>query len=141
MLKIALPIALATAGALVVLIRRRWVVVTVVGTSMTPTLRPGQRVVARRVRRNGFGAGDIVVFRPPESGRRFNQPEFRVKRVAALEGDPIPSWMIGVRGTDGVNELVPHGHVVVSGDANDSEDSRQLGYIDCSDIVALVRRG
>jgi signal peptidase I len=134
---------LAGAGliALVIALRgwlaRRWIVVTVEGHSMSPTLRHGQRVFARR--RSPLDAcahGDIVVFEVPGARVRAASggPRHRVKRIAAIAGDPVPSWAHPALGTG----PVPPGHVVVSGDNARSQDSRQLGFIDQAAIVAVL---
>jgi signal peptidase I len=147
----SLPIALAflagAAGALVTLAlvawaRRRWIAVVVAGSSMSPTLRDGERLLAHRVR-SADGAqyrhGDIVVFRaaPDLTARRTDRPSYRVKRIVALAGDPLPSWAR----TAGASELVPRGSVLVHGDNRAaSESSREFGPIDVRSIVAIVRR-
>jgi signal peptidase I len=136
-------VLLASAGliALMIALRgwlaRRWIVVTVEGHSMSPTLRHGQRVVARR--RSPLDVcehGDIAVFEVPDVRVRAASggPRHRVKRIAALAGDPVPSWARPALG-DG---LVPPGHVVVSGDNARSQDSRHLGFIDQAAIVAIL---
>jgi signal peptidase I len=127
--------------------RRRWMVVTVEGNSMAPTLQHGQRLLARRLGRGrsrgpGFSRSDIVVFvLPPEQARALMTEDLvhRVKRVAALEGDPVPEWAREALCAD-AQARVPPGKVVVSGDNPRSQDSRQLGYIDADAIVAVVRR-
>lgn len=63
----------------------------------------------------------------------------RVKRVAALEGDPVPEWARETLSSD-AQARVPPGKVVVSGDNPRSQDSRQLGYLDADAIVAFVRQ-
>jgi hypothetical protein len=50
--------------------------------------------------------------------------------VAAVEGDPLPSWLVEASpNTDPEGGVVPAGFLVVCGDAERSEDSRQLGFI------------
>lgn len=107
-----------------------WVRVTVRGDSMAPTLRDGQRVLARRLVR-GPRRHEVIVFRVPD-------PELphRVKRVAAVAGDPVPEWLAPA--LPGVVR-VPDGFVAVVGDNPRSQDSRQLGLIDRHDVVAAVR--
>ena len=59
-------------GALMGLAVRRWMVASarVVSSSMEPTLRPGQRLVVRRLRTAGRVArGDLVLVRSAEVGR------------------------------------------------------------------------
>jgi signal peptidase I len=107
-----------------------WIRVTVVGQSMSPTLRDGQRLLARRLRRNPR-RGEVIVFRVPED----EELPCRIKRVAAIAGDPVPDWL-----TPTLPELarIPAGSVAVVGDNPRSQDSRQLGLVDCHDIVGAV---
>jgi signal peptidase I len=135
---------LAVGLVLPLYVRRRWVVVTVEGNSMSPTLHHGQRLVARRVGRGragrpGFSRADIVVFIvPPEMAVAEENLNHRVKRVAAIAGDPVPEWARSALSAD-EHTRVPAGKVVVSGDNARSQDSRQLGYIDADAIIAVVR--
>lgn len=116
--------------ALVVVVRRRFTTATVRGTSMTPTFADGTRVLA--VRRRDYRPGDVIVFRVRRAGRR--DLAGRIKRVAAVPGDPVPDWM------PGGHDTVPAGHVVVVGDNPRSQDSRHLGYIPRSLIAGRVVR-
>jgi signal peptidase I len=95
-------------------LRARYVVVTVVGHSMEPTFRDGERFVARR-RNRELQVGDVVVFVPP-----VVEPDvaYRVKRVAAIAGDKL----------------------FVVGDNPNSQDSRHYGYVDVGAVVAVTRR-
>jgi signal peptidase I len=106
-----------------------WLRVTVVGNSMSPTLRDGQRLLARRLRRNPR-RGEVIVFRVSDE----TLPH-RIKRVAAIAGDPVPDWLTPV-----LPDLshVPSGRVAVVGDNPRSQDSRQLGLVDCRDILGAV---
>lgn len=124
--------------------RRQWLVVTVTGNSMSPTLHDGQRLVARRLSGEGYARSDIVVFLlPPEFLREASEdsedPVHRVKRIAAVAGDPVPEWAREALGAD-EHTRVPPGKVVVSGDNARSQDSRQLGYVDARSIIAVVRQ-
>jgi len=124
---IALAIALAIAG-LGLAARRRWMVVTVRGHSMEPTLYDGERLVARRWSRAARPAvGDVVVFLPDALG-------YRVKRVAGVAGEVAPPWMAACAG-----EPIPEGHIIVRGDNPRSEGSRELGYIAVDSIIARRR--
>jgi signal peptidase I len=115
-------------GAATLIARRRWMIVTVRGHSMTPTLHSGERLVVRRWSRGATPAvGDVIVFLPDELG-------YRIKRVAAIAGDPVPAWL----GRD-TGACIPAGHVVVRGDNPRSEGSRELGYIPIGAIVARHR--
>ncbi|GAB2847724.1 S26 family signal peptidase [Lentzea nigeriaca] len=108
-----------------------WIRVTVRGNSMAPTLHDGQKLVARRLLRRSPRRREVIVFRVPD-------PELphRIKRVAAVAGDAVPDWLAPtLPGTP----HVPAGFVAVEGDNPRSQDSRQLGLIDCRDIVGTVR--
>ena len=127
----ALAVTIGVVGALAaagLYARRRWMVVTVRGHSMTPTLHSGERLLVRRWPRGGIpGVGDVIVFLPDERGPR-------IKRVAAIAGDPVPAWL----GRD-AGARIPAGHVIVRGDNPRSEGSRELGYIPIATIVAWHR--
>ncbi|MFG1647678.1 S26 family signal peptidase [Amycolatopsis sp. NPDC049252] len=113
---------------LVVLLRRRYVVARVRGFSMSPTFRDGERVVATR--RRHYRVGDVIVFRPRSAA---TDVAWRIKRIAAVAGDPVPAWLE----TD--HPVVPAGRVVVVGDnPGHSQDSRQLGYIEISGVAGAV---
>ena len=107
-----------------------WIRVTVRGNSMSPALRDGQKLLARRLFRRPRH-DEVIVFRVPD-------PELphRVKRVAAVAGDPVPAWLAET--LPGLAH-VPDGFVAVVGDNPRSQDSRQLGLIDCRDVVGAVR--
>ncbi|MEV4380403.1 S26 family signal peptidase [Streptosporangium sp. NPDC049644] len=83
--------------------RRSYVVITVDGTSTTPTLTDGDRVLVRRRRLDRVGRGDVVVLEPPPdpSGRYMPGPSgpdgrhWNIKRVAALPSDPVPAVPTG----------------------------------------------
>ncbi len=73
-------------GALLGLAVRRWVAspARVESSSMEPTLRPGQRLVVRRLRpAERVARGDVVLIRSPELGRVV------VKRAIGLAGERI----------------------------------------------------
>lgn len=81
-------------GALMGLAVRRWMVASarVVSSSMEPTLRPGQRLVVRRLRTAGRVArGDLVLVRSAEVGRVV------VKRAIGLPGE-----LVAIDGQGGV---------------------------------------
>jgi signal peptidase I len=122
-------------------LQRRWIVVTVQGDSMAPTLQHGQQIVARRAGASApVRRGDVVVFRlsPMQVQEQVSERlVHRVKRVAAVAGDPVPTWM--GRPDGGQSQRVPPGCIVVAGDNARSQDSRHLGYVDGSAIVAVLK--
>ncbi|HJQ02958.1 MAG TPA: S26 family signal peptidase [Jatrophihabitans sp.] len=112
----------------VVLARRTLTWVTVRGNSMAPTLADGQRVLA--VRSFRYRRGDIVVFWTPGGRGTRDNPDYRVKRVVAVAGDPRPSWFA----PSALPLVVPVGHVAIGGDGADSQDSTSLGYVPLAHI-------
>jgi signal peptidase I len=141
-----IPIALVAAAACALLLaRRRWVVVRVVGDSMAPTIRNGDVLVARRVCGGPLRLDDVVIFAPPLAAidGAFDDgdqdPALRVKRIAALPGDPVPAWATAAREQAG-DGRVPAGWLVVKGDAVQSQDSRHYGLVALVDVVGVVAR-
>jgi len=140
---VALAAVALVARLAVRLARRRWVVVTVTGSSMAPTLRDGQRLLARRVRaaRGPLVArGAVVVFRLPPHLVASDDPDqltLRIKRAAAVADDPLPPayraepWAAG-------STHVPRGMLVVAGDNPLSQGSRELGFVDEADVIAVL---
>jgi signal peptidase I len=118
----------------VTLLGRWWTSVTVRGHSMSPTLHDRQRLLVRRLRRLPR-RGDVVVFAVPGTLSDETDLPYRVKRVAAVGGDPVPDWLAETM--PGVAR-VPAGHVVVVGDNQRSQDSRHLGLVAVDDIVGTV---
>lgn len=126
--------------------RHRLVLVTVVGSSMEPTLFPGDRVLVRR--RRGLARvrrGQLVVLEPPLDGTRLrvdtgrtalDQRLWNIKRAVALPGDPVPPGMTRV----GDAERVPQGALIVLGDNASSVDSRQHGFYFATDLLGVVMR-
>jgi signal peptidase I len=108
--------------------RRRFMLITVRGTSMAPTYRNGERLI---VRRGGYAAGDVVLFRAPAPHR----VQWLVKRAVAVGGDPVPADLLARAGVS----VVPPGRLLVRSDAPDGLDSRHLGLIDGRDVVGVVR--
>jgi hypothetical protein len=117
------------AGAVLLWGRRRFLLVTVVGQSMAPTYRDGQRLVLRRGR---YAVGDVVMFPAPD--RAGFDVDWLVKRAVALSGDPVPPDVAALTGAD----TVPRGRLVVRSDAAQGLDSRQLGFIDSRDVIGAV---
>jgi signal peptidase I len=124
------------AGGLAVL-RRRFVVVAVTGDSMLPTLRPGDRVLVRRVRLHRVGRGQLVVVAPPADLPPLpDNPPWLVKRAVALPGDPVPP----ILGGDG-DARVPPGKLLILGDNRGrSYDSRRAGYFAAEGLLGVVIR-
>ncbi|MFF5205872.1 S26 family signal peptidase [Streptosporangium sp. NPDC000396] len=138
---------LITSGALTVLtvaaarwIRRTFVVITVSGRSMTPTLNPGDRVLIRRGTRTLRRGSIVVVTRPARAaGWRDSPPAARapkgtrwyIKRAVALAGDPYPPGA-------GRTGVVPDGHILVIGDGPLSTDSKQHGPCPRDQVLGVV---
>lgn len=128
--------ALASACALWLALRR-WIVVQVRGTSMLPTLRDGERLLARRLRPGRpLERGDLVVFLP-RAAPGPGEPPVLVKRVAAIAGDPVPLWAADLRAS---GPRVPADHIVVHGDDPRSMDARHLGYVARTQVLATIAR-
>ena len=140
----------AVAGALFALliaVRRTWVLVTVAGHSMTPTFRDGERLLARRLPRHAsarastIARGDVVVFRLSAiwiAEHDAADLPYRVKRVAAIAGDALPPWAGSEPWAAGATH-VPPDMLVVAGDNRHSQGSRELGYIAARDTIAVIR--
>lgn len=115
------------------LARRCCTVVTVRGHSMNPTLSDGQRVLA--IRRSRYRTGQIIVFHTPGGSGTPGDPDYRIKRVVAVGGEPRPDSLADST----LPAVVPRDHLAVAGDnAKRSQDSRHLGYIPSSKIVGRV---
>ncbi|MFD7448479.1 S26 family signal peptidase [Kitasatospora sp. NPDC059827] len=148
---------LAAPAAGLVLLRTALSVVVVAGPSMSPALRPGQRVLVLRRGLARLRAGRIVVVAPDGLAPRGGGPasggpvggapagdgpaaaarpaRLLVKRLAALPGEPVPPPVRPVlpAGT------VPGGHVVLLGDNPDfSTDSRLWGAVPADRVVGVV---
>lgn len=140
---VALTGAVAAAGA-----RRMLAAVTVRGGSMQPALLAGDVLLVLR-RRGRWRApertGRIVVVQRPDRRTGWSGPAdpsgdggWYVKRVAAVAGDPVPSWM-GARGTRGAGSAgVPDGALVLLGDHPASEDSKQWGFCPVDRVYGVV---
>ncbi|MGW6501981.1 S26 family signal peptidase [Nonomuraea angiospora] len=123
----------AAAGALVA--RRRYVVVTVEGTSMAPTLHDGDRVLVRRRRIGQVARGAVVVLEPPSDPRAgLDGTRWNIKRAVALPGDPVPPDVVDAA------ERVPAGALVVYGDNPHSVDSRQRGFFPADRLLGVALR-
>ena len=117
-------------------LRTRWLRVTVVGDDMVPTLRAGQRVLARRACAGTCaapGRTDLVVFRPPSAltyQLESSDLPLRVRRVLAIGGERAPT-------PDGVEAgpPVPPGKLLVAGDG---QSAGAAALIDVDDVVAII---
>jgi signal peptidase I len=116
------------------LLRRRLLLVTVEGRSMTPTYAPGDRLLVRRIPFSALRRGEAVVLRSP-GAELPGEPRYLVKRAAALPGDPVPA------GVPADGPVVPDGRLAVLGDnANGSADSRHIGLLSSDAVVGVVLR-
>ena len=137
--------ALATVASAVHVMRRRYLVVTVFGYSMTPTFRHGDRVLLRRTDRGQYRSGDVVVLQAPEeSGWRHPPPQsidgpWQIKRVAAVAGEAVPQSVARACGQP-VGSPVPADHLVVIGDGAVSYDSRSWGFLPADRVLGVVLR-
>jgi len=134
----AILVAALLTSALV--LRRTFLVVTVHGASMEPSLSSGDRVLVRRARLRRIRRGAMVVVTlpaPKAPGHPASGPEaeLMVKRAAALPGDPVPS-SIPVPDV----RVPPRNLVVIGDNPNGSYDSRLVGYVPADALVGVVVR-
>lgn len=109
--------------------------VVVQGHSMEDTLHNGDHIlVCKALWLVSIKKGDIIVIKGEKQG------EYLVKRVYAMEGEPVDyshqpkSWDF----TEG-QFVVPAGHIYVLGDNEEvSEDSRSFGPVPESQILGKV---
>lgn len=141
--------ALVIPGLGVFLLRTRLAVVRVRGTSMLPTLRPGDRVLVRHRTLSGLAlrlrVGMVIVVRSPATtpaprgtwpvAPRLGWDRWIIKRVAALPGDAVPRVMSEATGGA---VTVPELKLLVSADNPTGTDSRQWGFIAISDVLGPV---
>jgi signal peptidase I len=136
-------------GLLIALeLRHRFVIVTVEGDSMWPTLKPGDRVLVRRAGLGRVRAGQLIVIEPPGPDGAWAAPvrrtpgrgEWIIKRVAGVPGDRRPADCLPE--PSGLPEQqVPVGKLVVIGDNPSwSQDSRQWGYFPGERLLGVVVR-
>ncbi len=121
--------------------------------SMSPTLEPGDRLLARTIAGEDASWGEVVIFQMPNPGEAFEVE--RVSRVLALEGDRIatedgrlvvngrrviePYLAEGTRTDNLTPTTVPDGHVfVLSDNRGNAQDSRVLGPIPVENIYARM---
>lgn len=123
--------------------RRRWIIVTVRGESMLPTLVPGQRIRVRRSPPAVVSAGDLVLAEMPTEhvvamSSAQPSPGPILKRAVAVPGDRVPPASIPAF-VDGNPVLVPPDMYVLLGDnPAGSFDSRQFGYVPAARILGVV---
>jgi signal peptidase I len=132
----------------VVLLRRRVFIVTVQGASMEPSLRHGERVLARRARIADVHRGDVIVLQRPDDMLGWDQLPAKqgragsllIKRVAAVPGDPPPRDAAPALAGHPADQ-VPPGHLVAFGDNyRHSLDSKQIGYFPADRLVGVMLR-
>jgi len=156
---------LVAGGASALWIRSRYLVATVDGRSMEPTLRAGDRLLVRRTGRVRVGqivvvkapdpplvhvapgtpltaeeeaalaAGPQAAPRAPEPGRRL-----LVKRAVAIPGDRVPRE--GFPALCEVPETVvpPRSLVVLGDNPAASWDSREYGFVRSGELVGVAIR-
>lgn len=144
--------AVLAAAAAAVWLRRRFVLVTVRGSSMQPTFRSGDRVLVRRMPLSAIRPGAVVVVEPPvpalprELARRAGAGPngldrlWMIKRAAAVPGSPVPESLAVALGA-GPGDLVPPGRLAVLGDnGQESYDSRFCGYLGEAQLLGVAVR-
>lgn len=133
--------ALTVGGLTARLARRHWFVIIVRGQSMAPTFEDGARVLVRRTPVGSLRVGDIVVFALDRALGPVAQlpadPRLRVKRVAAVAGDPTPAWMTSTPMAMALS-WVPAGCLAVVGDNVASQGSRELGYVPEEAVIGWI---
>jgi signal peptidase I len=117
-------------------LRRSFIVATVVGESMSPTLRDGDRVLVLRRRGDRLTRGAIVLLRAPGHPEAFRASDdgWRIKRIVAVGGDGVPPALrAAVAGS-----VVPDGAVLVLGDNVKSQDSRSWGSVPVNRLAGEI---
>ncbi|WP_328989054.1 S26 family signal peptidase [Kribbella sp. NBC_01245] len=143
------------------LVRRTWLRVEIVGPSMSPTFESGDRVLARRVDPGRLRTGDVVVIEGPAAATELaaamlNRSRYYevvergsvvlpseggttqkvIKRVAAMPGERLPFAVPG----HPEGSVVPDGRLAVAGDNPDqSNDSRHYGYVSVRHVLGRVK--
>lgn len=134
----ALAALLVAACGAVAVVRRRYLVVTVRGSSMCPTYYDADRVLVRRTRGDrwiGPCRGEVIVLRPPVQEMADISP-LVVKRVAAVPDDEVPPDFCRAVPF----AMVPPRSLLVRGDNDGSADSRSFGLVEFGLIVGTVTR-
>ncbi len=147
-MRYALPAAaiLLTGGLLTagLVLRRAFLVTTVDGASMEPTLRSSDRLLVHRTKHPRVG--QVVVFDYPDFLKAKAPPDKRsglylIKRIVAVPGDQLsPDWgWPDLRNISG--QSVPPGSYVVLGDNREASfDSRIEGYVTRERLVGVMIR-
>lgn len=134
MIGVTVGVVVAALAIGVLLLRRRFLLVTVRGRSMQPTLADGNRLLM--VRRTGrlVSRDDIVAVRIPAGPDR--RDGLYIKRVAAVSGDRLPPGIPVAAGVD----RVPGGELVLLGDWPLSLDSRAWGCVPSEWVLGIAVR-
>ncbi|MFE3519087.1 S26 family signal peptidase [Streptomyces sp. NPDC059166] len=121
-------------------IRRTFMLISVIGESMSPTYNTGDRVLIRRGSRSIRRGQVVVVIRPAgETGWAKSQEleinamtrTWSIKRVAAIGGDDYPTQVRG-------QGKVPAGHILVIGDDPLSIDSKRHGPCPRNQVIGVL---
>lgn len=134
-------IAGAVALPVVAVIRRRFLLVTVRGSSMAPVYDDGDTLLAVRPRRShAWLVGDDLVFvRTGEQIGARGDPPYLVKRVCAVAGDPMPRPSDGLPADWAGCDVVPSGWLILSGMISASPKSH-FYHVPADAIVGQVVR-
>ncbi len=103
--------------------------VTVVGTSMSPTLEIGDLVIIRGVPATSIQVGDIIVFDPPQGVRTIH----RVTRIQTLTNGTIQFRTKGDavdQEDDWISEQYVHGRVI--------HQIPYLGYLILDPVITIT---
>ncbi|MEY9841009.1 S26 family signal peptidase [Streptacidiphilus sp. EB103A] len=118
-------------------LRSQYLVISVEGMSMAPSLKDGDRLLARRCRAHSVRAGEIVIVVRPDPVSGWKAPgaasqsegtgvAWYVKRAIAVGGQPVPAEFAAQARVD-PGERVPAGTLLILGDNPRSDDSKQWG--------------
>ncbi|TDU83984.1 signal peptidase I [Kribbella voronezhensis] len=138
---LAAAVGSASIAAILWWMRGRYVVVTVDGTSMKPSYRPGDRLLVRRTSADGLRRGDVVVVSAsPATSPPFGavgDHRWVVKRIAGLPGQLVPPEVARTV----PHAIVPAGQLILLGDnAANSVDSRTAGSYAGERVLGVVLR-
>ncbi|WP_431915438.1 S26 family signal peptidase [Nonomuraea jabiensis] len=152
-------IVVAALVAVLWVLRKRYMVVTVRGYSMRPSYLPGDKVLVRRIAAARIRRGQAVVFEAPGRTGEGAVAEAAPGRTGEGTAAPVPpgSFVVDVgllikravaTGGDqvdfpvpGAGPVVPAGHLAVRGDnVDESFDSRDFGYVPPERVVGVVLR-